>query len=161
MGLHFFGGPGDLFFQLPGGHTKHAASQGAELHQGIGGGYPHLVVSANLPDKGLDVGIRRLVFLGVDHLQIVKMPLFSRISLSCVSLRCDLSRISRDFVAVKYHHRPALGVAGVATEPVQKLPPGGVQVGFCSLGQNLPGENHVVAVHNQAPLLGRADVLPP
>ena len=34
-----------------------------------------------------------------------------------------------------------------AADGSAQLPPGCVQVGSGSLGQNLPGENHVVAVH--------------
>ena len=67
------------------------------------------------------------------------------------------SGISLLLVAIKYQNRPALGKACIAAEHIAQLPPGGIQVGFRLVCQLLPGENHIVPVHNQTLFPGRGN----
>ena len=92
--------------ELSGGHAKHTAAQGADLDQGIGAGYPDVVVAADLMYQSFDVGIARLIFLCVNHLDIVKLYLFSGITF--------------DLVAVKDQNHPAFSETSVAAEQVAK-----------------------------------------
>ena len=77
MCFHFL--VGGFYFQLqfPGRHSQHAGSQGRKLHQTIGGGYPHGIVSADLIHKTFNVSVGGLIFLGVDHLDVVEAQLLS------------------------------------------------------------------------------------
>lgn len=103
-----------LYFlmELPCAHPQNAAAEGTQLHQSIGGGYPYGITGADFIGQGFDVGICRFSFFCINYLNIVKLPLFSGISLL--------------FVAVKYHHQMALGVACKTGQGIAKLPPGGI-----------------------------------
>ena len=67
------------------------------------------------------------------------------------------SGVSLLLVAVEYQNRPALGKARIAAEHIAQLPPGGIQVSFRLVCQLLPGENHIVPVHNQTLFPGRGN----
>ena len=112
--------------KLPGGHPQHAASEGGQLHQTVGGRHPDGVVPANLMSQRFNVSIGGLTFLGVDHLNVVELALFAGVTLL--------------LVAVKYHHQAAFGEARVAGKPVAQLPPGSVQIVLGLRRQILPGE---------------------
>ena len=91
--LHFFP-------QLSCGHPQHAAAEGGQLHQAIGGCHSDRVVAADLVSQSLDIGIGGLPLLGIHHLDVVKLEFFSGVSLL--------------LVAVEHHHQPAFGEAHVA-----------------------------------------------
>ena len=72
--LHFLFGQVDLFPQLPGGHAQNAAAQGAQLHKGVGGGYPEIIVTADLGHQAFDIGIGGFAFRGVSRCPSDRLP---------------------------------------------------------------------------------------
>ena len=125
MLLHLLFGNVHFCFQLPGGHSQHTTAEGTELHQGIGGGYANGIVAADLVSQRLDILVCSDAFLGVNHLDVVQLPLFADASLV--------------FVAVKDHHQTALGEPGIIGKGITELPPGGIQISSGLLCQMLPG----------------------
>ena len=95
---HILKDPLHLFVQLPRRHSQHAGPEGAELDQRIGGCHPDRVAGADLGSQVLDVLVRRLGLLGVDHLDALGPELFA----------------AGGPVAVEDHHSVAFGKAGVA-----------------------------------------------
>ena len=86
MLLHFLFGDVNFLFQFPGGHPKHTAAEGAQLHQGIGGGDPDGIVAADFIRQSLDVLVGGDTLLGVDHLDVVQLPLFADAALVLVAV---------------------------------------------------------------------------
>ena len=90
-------------------------------------------------DQPLDVGVPGLVFLRVGHPDAVVIQLFSP--------------VLGDPVAVEHQHHLIPGIGGEVHQKAHELFPGVRQLLLCQAPQILPGEDHVVSVHDVPELL--------
>ena len=132
----------DLLPEGAGGHPQRPGPQNDELLCGVGGDHPGAVVLGDAVGGLLDVHVGGLRLLGVHHVQVVVA--FHR------------AHAPLHLVGVEHQNGHALAVGGVVAQDVHQLPPGGLQALGGQVPQVIPGEDHVVAVHQQVlgPLLG-------
>ena len=110
-------------------------AQDNELFQVVGGGHPHPVLLGDLVGGPLDIGIGRLRLLGIDHVDIF-VPLHG-------------AGVPLHLVGVEHQDHHALFEPLIVAEDIHEHMPGGLQVPLRHLLELLPGEDHVVAVHQQ------------
>ena len=139
--LHFLFRSVYLCLQLPGGDPEDTGAQGGELDEAVGAGHADPVIAAQVPGKGLDIGVRRLTLPGEDYLD------------GCIPVLLAAGLP----VAVEYQNDPGLCKACVAGQSIRQVPPGGGQVRFgrfCQAEYDRRGSGTVCLAMEQKVLSG-------
>ena len=124
-----------LLVEIGGRQPQSAVAQNNQLLRPVRGGHLYPVLFPDLIGGLFDIGVRRLRLPGINHMDVV--------------IVLHRSQTALYLIRVKHHDHPALPVTLVVAQQVAKMLPGRVQVILRDLLQLVPGENDVIAVHQQ------------